>query len=170
MQAWPRHLIILQLIVLYQMAGVQKLATSWWPAGDFSAIYYVLENPIYARFDLDWGGALFPLTQAATIGTLLFEWLGPPLLLLAYWGRFTADAPSRFFRWFNKLRFRDVFVIAGFGLHIGIEVLMDLGSFAIAMLAVYPVFFHPDELDAMAAWLRRRLGRAPPAEASPGSA
>ncbi len=31
--AWPRHLIILQLVLMYFMAGVQKFGITWWPWG-----------------------------------------------------------------------------------------------------------------------------------------
>lgn len=157
--AWPRHLLILQLAVIYQISGVSKFAGTWWPAENFSAIYYVLENPIYSRWDIDWGGALFPLTQAASILTLVFEW-SAWLLPVAFWYRFTSDRPGRLRALFNRIDVRLVYAFGGFALHIGIEVLMSLGSFAIAMLALYPVFIHPDEWARVAQWVRRKTDAA----------
>ena len=50
-------------------------------------------------------------------------------------------------------------VAVGAILHVGIAVTMQLGIFPWAMLALYPAFFHPDELqglrDAVTARLRR---------------
>lgn len=157
--AWPRHLFILQLIVIYQIAGISKFASVWWPDGDFTALYYVLVNPIYSRFALDWASTpLLQFSQVASALTLVFEW-NAWILIPAYWFRYTYDRPGRLRALFNRIDVRRVYVFGGIALHLGIEGLMSLGAFALAMLAVYPAFFHPDEFHRAAAWFRGKLKR-----------
>ena len=40
--AWPRYLLVMQLVILYFTAGVQKVASSWTPFGGYSALYLSL--------------------------------------------------------------------------------------------------------------------------------
>jgi len=148
--AWPRHLLVLQMAVVYSMAGVQKVGLTWWPMGDLSALYIVLQDPAVARFDPGPLEMFYPLTQLATAATMVFEW-GALLLPLAFWYRATRDRPGRLRRWMNRLRFRDAWVAIGVALHLGIAVSMNLGVFPFGMLALYPAFFHPDELRALGA-------------------
>ena len=58
---------------------------------------------------------------------------------------------------FNRLRFRDAFVVVGVSMHIGIMTLMEVGMFSTLSLAFYPCFYHPDELRA--GMRRLRAGR-----------
>ena len=144
--AWGRHLLILQLTVIYFLAGVQKVGLAWWPAGDWSAIWIVLQDPAIARFAPD--VVPWRLTQLATLSTMLFEW-GAVLFPLAYWLRSRGKRAGTWIR--NGL------VVFGAGLHVGIAVTMTIGIFPYGMLALYPAFFHPDELKA--AWARLRGAR-----------
>jgi len=155
--AWPRHLLVLQMAVVYAMAGVQKVGLTWWPMGGLSALYIVLQDPAVARFDPGPLATFYPVTQLATAATMVFEW-GALLLPLAYWYRATPDRPGRLRRWMNRLRFRDAWVAIGVALHLGIALSMNLGVFPFGMLALYPAFFHPDELSAV----RQRLSAARP--------
>jgi len=45
--------------------GVQKLGITWMPAGDYAAIYYILQIPSWQRWDMNWLAWVFPLTQVA---------------------------------------------------------------------------------------------------------
>jgi len=152
--AWPRHLLILQLAVVYFMAGVQKIAPSWWPVGDLQALYLVFQDPAVSRWPFEWVSRLAPLTQLATAATMAFEWTAWALPLL-YWFRATRDRPGRLRGWANRLELRSVWVSVGVLLHLGIALTMNLGIFPYGMLALYPAFFHPDELAALSA--RERL-------------
>ncbi len=135
-----------------------KFASVWWPDGNWTAIYYVLVNPIYSRWAIDWGQPpWFQLTQLATVSTVLFEWCAW-VLLPAYWFRFTHQRPGRLRALFNRIDVRGIYVACGLSLHLGIELFMSLGSFALAMLALYPIFLHPDEIEKVMGWLRERLG------------
>ncbi len=153
--AWPRRLLVLQLAGVYFAAGVQKTAVAWWPWGDFSALYIVLQDPAVARVPLAGLARLYPLTQLATALTMLFEW-GAWVVPLAAWYRSTRVRGGRLRAWFNRLDVRTVWVPMGVALHLGIAATLQIGIFPWAMLALYPAFFHPDELRAF--WRRRGLG------------
>lgn len=156
--AWPRHLLILQLVVMYFFAGIQKTAISWLPLGGYGALYIVLQDPHIAR--LDWSGlaSVYPITQLSTFVTHTFE-VTAPICLLAYHFRST-DGDGRLRRFFKRFRVHHVWIAVGVFLHVGIALTMNLGIFPFAMLALYWAWFHPDELRGAAAWLRRRTGRA----------
>src|SRR5262249_6409716 len=64
--AWPRYLAVYQLVLVYWATGVQKLSAHWTPGGEFSALYYILQEPSWQRFDMSWLAWVYPLTQAAT--------------------------------------------------------------------------------------------------------
>lgn len=142
--AWPRHLLVLQLLVVYAMAGVQKTALAWTPFGGFSALYVVLQDPSIARHDFGWLGGVYPLTQVATAATMVFEW-SALALPLAWWFRATRDRPGRLRAWFNRVEPVRAWALVGVALHLGIAATMALGIFPFAMLALYPALFHPDE-------------------------
>lgn len=154
--AWPRHLLILQLVVMYFAAGVQKVGMDWMPMGDFSALYVVLHDPAVVRAGFSDIDSLYMMTQLATATTMLFEW-SSPLLILVYFYRITPERPGRLRRAFNRWNFHWYWIAVGVLLHIGIAVTMALGIFPYAMVALYPAFFHPDEI--LALW--RRLKRNP---------
>lgn len=145
--AWPRHLLVVQILVMYFTAGVQKTAVSWWPWGGYSALYVVLQDPSIAAWNFRWLEDVYPLTQLATATTMLFELLAGPLLL-AWWYRDTRTRPGRLRALFNRLELHKWWMLVGLGLHVGIAATMALGIFPYAMLALYPAFFHPDELPA----------------------
>ena len=86
---------------------------------------------------------------------MLFE-LSAPLMLLWTW---LDRSPGRGGRWgdaVRRLHVRWVWLLLGVSLHLGIALTMRLGIFPFAMLALYPVFVHPDELESLA----RRFDRA----------
>lgn len=152
--AWPRHLIVLQLLVIYFMAGVQKVAVAWWPWGHYAALYMVLQDPAIAAWKFGWLEDVYPLTQLATAATMVFELLAAPMVLV-WWFRATRTRPGRLRALFNRLDIHKPWMIVGVLLHVGIAATMTIGIFPYAMLGLYPAFFHPDELP--------RLLRAPAA-------
>jgi hypothetical protein len=152
--AWPRHLLILQIVVMYFAAGVQKIGMDWMPMGDFSALYVVLHDPAVVRAGFSDIDSFYFLTQIATATTMLFEW-SAPFLLLAYHYRVTPERPGRLRRLSNRLNLHWYWIGLGVLLHLGIAFTMSLGIFPYAMIALYPAFFHPDEVLRLAKWRKK---------------
>jgi hypothetical protein len=153
--AWPRYLLLLQLLWVYFSGGHNKYGAEWGPAGGFTALANALADPHFARFQPGWVGPILPLTRVATAVTMLFE-LGAPLMLLLTYYAATADRPGRLRRWCNRLRLRWLWIGAGVMFHLGIALTLRLGIFPSAMLALYPVLLLPAEVLAV----RRRAGAA----------
>ena len=143
--AWPRYLLVVQLVILYFTAGVQKVASSWTPFGDWSALYIAMRDPAFARGPQPWLDALYPLTQALTASTWLWEWAAP-LLLLALYFQDSRTRSGRLRALLNRLRFREGYLLIGAIFHIGTALTLELGIFPWAVLSLYPACFHPDEL------------------------
>ncbi len=154
MAAWPRSLVVYQLVLAYGSTGLQKLSAHWTPVGGYSALYYILQQPSWHRRDMRWIAELYPLTQVATAVTWFWE-VGAPLLLLALYFRRTADRPGRVRAVFNRVPVRTVFVGIGVPLHLGVFLLMDVGPFTWVTLAFYVCLFSSEEWEGA---LRRVRG------------
>ena len=111
---------------------IQKISAHWTFAGGFSALYYILQQPTWHRFDMTWAARIYPLTQVGTMVTWLFELSAPAVLLWCY----TRRKPPRF-------DLRIPFVLVGIMLHLGILILLDVGPFSMIVLAFYPCLFAP---------------------------
>lgn len=155
--AWPRYLAVFQLIVVYTTTGLNKLGVPWTPAGDFSALYWVYQEPTWRRFDMTFSAEPLPyfVLQVATAVTWFWEVSAVLLLLFFYFRATPGRTPGRS----GRLRalalrwdFRLGFVAVGVALHVGILLTLNVGPFSWVSLAYYLCFFHPDEL---AAWGRR---------------
>src|SRR5262249_45989543 len=75
--AWPRYLAIVQLVLVYGATGLQKMGIDWLPGGGFAALYYILQEPAWVRWDMSWLAWVFPLTQIATAVAWFFEVSAP---------------------------------------------------------------------------------------------
>ena len=96
------------------------------------------------------------LTQIATALTHLWE-LGAPLVLAAAHFRRTRERPGRLRRLFNRLPVRNFYVLMGVAFHLSLALSLRLGIFPFAMLACFPAFFRPAELEQAVARLRAAL-------------
>lgn len=166
--AWPRYLVVFQLAVIYTSTAAQKLSAYWTPGGDYSALYYILQQPTWQRVDMRWVAQIFPVTQLMTISTWLWEW-SAPLLLLSFYYRDTRARPGRLRALFNRLDVRLLYGLFGVGLHLGIFALMEVGPFSWDTLALYIALVHPDEWRAFGRAISRRF-RPSPAAARPAPA
>lgn len=163
--AWPRRLLVLQIVAMYFLAGVQKVGIHWWPMGRYAALYLVLQDPAIARYDFSWlaRAPFFQLTQLGSLVTVLFQDTYPVVLLLRWWkatpgrggrGRaLVARAPWLEYLWIGL----------GVVFHLLLALTCELGIFPWAMLALYPAWLHPDEWAGFAAWVRARGQGASPA-------
>jgi hypothetical protein len=148
--AWPRYLLLLQLLWIYFSAGHNKGSDEWGPAGGFLALANAVTDPHFARFDPAWVEATLPLLRLGTIATMAFE-LGAPLYLVWLYCAETAERGGRVRTLINRLRLRWVWIGLGVSFHLGIAVFLRIGVFPWGMLALYPVLLRPSEL---ARWTR----------------
>jgi hypothetical protein len=149
--AWPRLLLFAQLVWIYFSGGHNKTGPEWGPAGGFAALANVLSDPHFARFSADWVPTLYPLMVVATAATMAFELGSPGIIVLTALDR----RPGRV-GWVAA-RLRWVWIVTGVLLHLNIAVFMRLGLFPWAMIAMYPVLLHPDELVRVEAWIVGRV-------------
>ena len=165
--AWPRYLVLGQLVIMYMAAGLSKSATLWLPWGGHGALYVILNEPIYAVTDFGFLShpVLYFFTQVGTASSRTWELLSPIVLLAAYYQR-TPDEPGWLRSFMNRHPVRNIYVAFGVAFHVLLAATLKLGIFPYSMLAFFPAFFKPDEIERAFTWLRGRLRRdaAKPAE------
>lgn len=149
--AWPRQLLLIQLVWVYFSAAHNRSGEAWWPAGEFAALSQVLSDPHYARFTPGWTAAVYPLTQVATALTMTFE-LGAPLLIPLT--LFARAGGGRVFELARRFHLRFAIIILGVCLHLGILVTLRLGIFSLGMLALFTVLFDSNEVRRVLALAR----------------
>ena len=134
--AFPRYLILLQLIWMYTSTGLQKLSVHWIPFGKLDALWYILLQPTWAKYDFREAYFFYPLTQVATFSVWCFEVFSPLLLIGLYLQNTSAQGG-----WLRKrlqsFPLRRCFMAIGIPMHIGIHLLMAVGPFSIASVAYY---------------------------------
>jgi hypothetical protein len=143
--AWPRYLLMMQVVWMYFSAGQNKSGPEWGPLGGFTALADAVADPHASRFGGAWTAHVYPFTQIATALTMAFE-LGALLYLLLYYYAATADRPGRARAFCNRWRLRWVWLGLGVSFEVGLAVLLKLGDFPYGMLALYPVLLRPCEL------------------------
>ncbi len=151
--AWPRYLLMFQLVWIYFSGGINKSGAEWGPHGGFLALANTLADPHFARWDNGWVELLTPLTRIATAVTIIFEDTAPIYLFLYFWAA-RPDKPGRVRRFANRYRVRWIWMIIGAQFHLGIAIFMRLGIFPFGMLVIYPALLLPMEVQ----WLRKKLG------------
>lgn len=166
--AFPRYLAILQLVVMYWSTGLQKISVYWFPAGSFSALYYILQQPTWQRYPMTWAAHAYPLTQIATAVTWIWE-VTAPVLLLIYRFRDTADRGGRLRKWANRWDLRIPWAAIGVILHLAIFSALDVGHFSQISLAFYICLWQPRELTSAGAKIvsfvmRRKQASSDPKE------
>ncbi|MEO8702489.1 MAG: HTTM domain-containing protein [Kofleriaceae bacterium] len=152
--AWPRYLLLLQLVWIYCSGGLSKTDDAWGPPG-FTALANVLADPHFARFDPGWLETALPMTRVATAVTISFE-ISAPIYLALYYFAETRDRPGRIRRTCNRWRLRHAWLAIGILFHLGIAIGLRLGIFAWGMLAMYPALLLPSELARLTGSRRSR--------------
>ncbi len=158
--AWPRWLIAGQLILIYWTTALQKLSDSWVPGGELDALWFILQQPTWASVELDPMSILpfYPVLQLMTLSVWLWEH-SAPLLLLALYYRDSRLAGGWLRSVFNRLDFRLYYLGFGVLMHLGIDLLMDVGPFSLGTVSMYLACFHPDELEAVLQRLKELVSR-----------
>lgn len=120
--AW--RLMQIQLCVIYGFSGLEKLkGVRWW---DGSALWDVLSMGNMQRWDLSFV-AHAPVLLATGVYIVLFWEIYFPVLI-----------------WVRNLR--NVMLLFGVGMHIGIFLFMNLPSFGAMMIALYILFLDPRDV------------------------
>lgn len=151
--AWPRYLIVAQLVLMYFWAGLLKQSASWTSIDGYSALYLVLSQPHYASFTLSPAlmARAYPLLQLSAIMTLLFE-RGAILVPWLSWLRATRERGGWLRTLTSRAQLLPLWVATGVVFHLGLAALLDLGIFPWGCLALYPALASPHTLRA---WLAR---------------
>jgi hypothetical protein len=159
--AWPRYLVLTQLVIMYTAAGFSKSATLWLPWGGHGALYVILNEPIYATRDFGFMAhpVLYFLTQVGTMSSRTWELSAGVVLLAAHYRR-TPERPGALRRFMNRYPIRNIYVAFGVAFHLLLVFTLKLGIFPWSMLAFFPAFFRPDEIEGTFARLRARLSRS----------
>lgn len=143
--AWPRQLLVYQLVLMYTLTGIDKQGPAWGPAEDYRALYYTFLLPSWARGDMTWIASVFPLTQLAGAIAWWWEalWFVLGLNLVARRARPASPAPLR---WLGSVDLRPPFVALGVITHGSLWWFMNLGPFTPVTLAYYVCLYTPEEL------------------------
>jgi hypothetical protein len=157
--AWPRYLLLMQVVWVYFSSAQNKSSHNWGPFGGFTALGHALMDPIQGRLDPSTISALYPLTRIATALTITFEATALLYLLWLYYAA-TRDRPGRLRSLANRTRIRWIWFALFVLFEIGIAVGLRLGSFPYAMLALWPVLLLPDDVERV---LPQRLKTPAPA-------
>lgn len=150
--AWPRRLVVIQLVLLYFGSGLVKLDPAWHGADRWDAVALVLRNPAYVVDPVPLLTSNPWLTALATRAVVIFErsapllLLGPAFVVEEFGGR-----AGRLLRWH-----RNAFVVTGIAFHLGLAATTTLGIFPWGCLALYPCLFRGDELDSIVGAIFRR--------------
>jgi hypothetical protein len=144
--AWPRYVLLFQLLWMYFSGGTNKSSHDWGPFGGFTALAQALLDPHNGRLDPSLIGALYPITRIATALTITFELTAPLYLLWLYYAA-TPDRPGRLRRFANRVRLRWIWLALFVAFELGIAIGLKLGSFPYGMLALWPLLLIPDELE-----------------------
>jgi hypothetical protein len=153
--SWGRRLAVLQIVVMYFIAGAQKLGAEWTPLGGFTALWFILQQPEWHRFAAEPRPGWLFFTQVGTAVTWFWEWLSP-LLLVNRWARWRLDGAGRLRRALGRYDVRLPFALVGLSLHLGIVATMEVGPFSWCSLAFYVCLWREDEWRRAWARLSRR--------------
>ncbi len=155
---WPRWLMVWQLVVMYDTTAWQKVSSSWVLGGPADALWYILQQPTWHRFEMAWLAPLYPLTQVMTVSTWLWEHASP-IILIAAWFRATRGRAGWFRAQCNRVDARLPYLAFGVLMHLSIEATLDVGCFSSFTFALYAACFSGDEWSNIS---RARRTKGPP--------
>ena len=148
---WPRVVVMYQAMLMYGTTGWQKLSTHWVPGGDFSALYYIFQQPTWQRYDMGWAASVYPLTQVATAATWFWE-VSAPIWFVAFVVSLSPSAPGTWRGWMNRWRVREAYAWVGLFFHLVVQLTMNIGPFSIASACLYCAVWHPEEWEGRFGW------------------
>lgn len=146
--AWPRILLLLQVVWMYFSSGQNKSSQDWGPLGGFTSLANALLDPHNGRLPAGLVSAVYPLTRVATAATMLFELSALFYLLWLYFAA-TADRPGRLRHFANRARLRWIWFSLYVCFELGIAIGLKLGAFPYGMLALAPVLILPEDVQRL---------------------
>lgn len=151
--AWPRWLLVAQLVTMYETTGLQKVSAGWVPGGPLDALWYILQQSNWQRADMRWLAPYYGATQAMTLVIWIWE-QSAPLLAIGVWANETRARPGVLRAIVNGVHLRGLYLAVGLAMHLGITVSMDIQQFFGATMALYACCLTPREWQAIG----RRIG------------
>ena len=143
--AWPRYILIFELVLMYSFTGLQKAAHIWTPGGGYTALYWVLQDLGWTRYDFSQVAAwATPLLRIGTAVTWHWEQFSI-LLIFWFYYRYTADRGGRVRTWALRRDWRLGWACVGLSMHIGILLLMNVGPFSWVSMSYYFLLWTPAE-------------------------
>jgi predicted DCC family thiol-disulfide oxidoreductase YuxK len=156
MPIWAMRMLLWQLIVLYGTSLWYKLLGSMWIRG--TAVAAALHHPMFSRLPKTWADSFAPLMSTIDIAVMLFHF---GWLFLLVPRAVTNLLP----RWVPRLPLKRTLLMGGVLLHGGIFLMMDAGSFSLALMAAYAGCLVTEDFESIRAMLNRGfLRRAKRAE------
>lgn len=142
MPAWPRILLLWQLIVLYSTSLWDKMYGDMWWQG--TAVAATLHQGQFSRLPWDWVTPFVVLSAPLTWGTTLFE---------AMWLLLLIPRPvARFLPWKSPAALKRLLIIGGIIFHGSIFLFMEVGSFSGAMFTAYIGLITQEDIEAIRRW------------------
>lgn len=133
------RLLQIQLVVAYAYAGFEKLkGQTWWEG---KAVWNSVINPQISTFDFSWMSHIPFVVAVLSFMTIIFE----------------VYAPVAFF----SSKARRLWLVLGFGFHIGILLTLNIPFFALVMTAGLLIFVKDEELDQFLSFCKARKWRQP---------
>lgn len=144
---WPWRLLLWQFIVIYIASGIDKSTGSmWW---DGTAVASAIHHGHFARWPMGVMDVVAAASPVISYATLVFEF-GWILMLIPRW--LVPELPQ----FVRPHAVRRALLLGGVLFHGGIFVLMDVGSFSVAMLAGYLGLLLDEDFIDLRGWLNRK--------------
>ena len=144
MSIWPYRLLLWQLIVLYATATWFKLMGTMW--GNGTAVAAALHHPTFSRLPKHVIDVMTPFTPVVAFGTL--AWQTTWLLLLI---------PRKIVnKFFPHGMLKRAIIVGGIWFHGSILLLMDAGSFSMAIFSAYAGLLLADDFRALRDCINRQ--------------
>lgn len=150
--AWPRYMVMLQLVWLYTSAAICKDHVLWSARGDYMSLFYILRYQHFVRWDMT--GVPAWVTQIGAFTSLWFEALAGTMLLANWQLRRDPALEKRSTR--GLLWWKRGWILTGLGMHTTLWIVMNIGIFTTGMLALYFCWVSPTLLRSLPdrSWLR----------------
>lgn len=146
-EMWVYRLLLWQVIVIYLTSVWFKLLGTMWIKG--TAVNIALQHEVFARWPRFIMNAVLLLAPLITYITLIFEGLW--ILLLV-----PRSVTRSLFGFAFQPQLKRWLIAFGFLFHLGIFVVMDVGSFSIAMFCALTGLLIDEDFTAIRSWLNKR--------------